>query len=100
MPLASPPHDLYLLVEGVELAVPRLDVEVEAVPEVRPPRQRRHAAAHAAHWHGVQIFLHPLKYILGELTDDLAARDIFNRSVKSRLCKSGETDEQQRVLED
>ena len=44
MPLASPPHDLYLLVEGVELAVPRLDVEVEAVPEVRPPRQRRNAA--------------------------------------------------------
>ena len=98
MPLASPPHDLYLLVEGVELAVPRLDVEVEAVPEVRPPRQRRHAAAHAAHWHGVQIFLHPLKSMLGELT--VAARDIFNLSVKSRLCKSGETDEQQRVLED
>ena len=46
MPLASPPHDLYLLVEGVELAVPRLDVEVEAVPESGPIGQARHAAAH------------------------------------------------------
>ena len=48
--LILPPHYFHFLVEGVELAVPGLDVGVEAVPEAGPGGQARHAPAHLGHW--------------------------------------------------